>query len=64
MDEIDDDFSFWNINSVLNHIINNFPQFLLLIFVFVIIYIVDYINNLNTVIYSGIPIIKKKKHHK
>ena len=43
--------------SVLNYIITNYHKFLLLILVFLIIYFTDYISNINTMIYSPIPII-------
>ena len=43
--------------SALNYIITNYHKFLLLILVFLIIYFTDYISNINTMIYSPIPII-------
>lgn len=42
-----DEFSIWNINSVLNHIKDNAVSFILLICVFFIIYLVDYLSNYN-----------------
>lgn len=48
----DDDFDLWNIHSLLNHIQSNKLGFLLLLFVFVIIYIIDYINRINSSIFG------------
>ena len=47
-----DDFSFSDVNSIINYIINNYHKFLLLITVFLIIYFVDYISNINAFIYN------------
>jgi hypothetical protein len=44
---LNDDLSDWNIYSIVNYIKENLFQFLLLLCVFFIIYIVDYLNNLN-----------------
>lgn len=53
MDSIEyEDFSFKNINSIINYIKNNWFQFLLLFLVFIIIYVVDYISNINTMIFA------------
>ena len=57
-----------NIKDSIYYIIENRDKFMLLLFVFVIIYFVDYITYINTMIYSGnsvppslpIPHIKKK----
>jgi hypothetical protein len=46
MEELDD-FSVWNINSVLTHIKDNMVPFILLICVFFIIYLVDRLTNYN-----------------
>jgi hypothetical protein len=46
MEELDD-FSIWNINSVLTHIKDNMIPFILLICVFFIIYLVDRLTNYN-----------------
>jgi hypothetical protein len=43
-----EELSIWNIYSIINYIKDNFVQFILLISVFIIIYYVDYINNVNT----------------
>jgi hypothetical protein len=50
----DDDFSIYNINSIINFCKNNWFQLLLLLLVFIIIYVVDYISNINTIIF-GLP---------
>jgi len=47
-----DDFDLWNIDSVIKHIQSNKLGFLLLLFVFVIIYIIDYINRINSSIFG------------
>ena len=42
-----DIFYIWDIKFILSHIMNNYIQFILLLFVFFIIYITDYINYIN-----------------
>jgi hypothetical protein len=67
-----DEFSIWNINSVLGHIKDNIVSFILLICVFFIIYIVDHLSNYNMMLMTmassipvaGIPPILKKRKHK
>ena len=44
-----DELTFWN---SLNYIKDNYVQFLLLILVFIIIYTVDHISNVNALIFS------------
>jgi len=62
-----DDFSFWNIRSVLNHISEKALSFIILLFVFFIIYTVDRLSNYNIYLMSiqnSIPIqmpLKKQK---
>lgn len=61
---IDDepDLSIYDFNSIINYIKNNFIQILLLLFVFLIIYIIDQISNINTMLMAPItmmPIITK-----
>jgi hypothetical protein len=48
--ESDEDFSFYNINSILYFVKNNVIQIFLFLLVFVIIYIVDHISNINTML--------------
>ena len=62
---IDDEpeLSIYDFNSIINYIKNNFIQILLLIFVFLIIYTIDQISNINTMLMAPItmmPIITKK----
>jgi len=47
-----EELSIWDLNSIINYIKDNYIQFLLLILVFFIIYIVDYISNINAMIFS------------
>jgi len=42
-----DEFSIWNVNSVLTHIKDNILSFILLLCVFIIIYTVDRLINYN-----------------
>ncbi len=71
---IDDepDLSIYDFNSIINYINENFIQLLLLIVVFCIIYTVDYISNINTMLMAQasmmpsvaqqpIKILKKRK---
>ena len=53
---------FYDIKSVITYIIHHYEKFLLLIFVVIIVYIVDHINNINAIIY-GItePVSSKRK---
>ena len=68
----EEDFSLSNITSTINYIITHYEKFLLLLFVCVIIYFVDYITYINGIIYGGpqaipglsnnkIPFSKRKK---
>jgi len=64
MEMIDDepDLSIYDFNSIINYIKNNVIQILLLIFVFLIIYTIDQISNINTMLMAPItmmPIITK-----
>ena len=66
---IDDEpeLSIYDFNSIINYIKNNFVQLLLLVFVFFIIYIVDYISNINIIIMSPIsmmPVIPQQQLQK
>ena len=47
------DFS-WDINTIIDFIKNNYIQILMFLSVFVIIYVVDYISNINAVLF-GLP---------
>ena len=48
----DKNFSFWNLNSVVNFYKDKHLQIFLFIIVFVIIYVVDYISNFNSMIFA------------
>jgi hypothetical protein len=59
-----EEFTFWN---TLNYIKDNYVQFLLLLLVFIIIYIVDHISNINAMIFtmpSPIIGVKNLQHNK
>lgn len=43
----------WSIYSIMEYISENFIGLILLVFTFLIIYFVDYINNLNAIIMSS-----------
>ena len=66
---IDDepDLSIYDFNSIINYIKNNFIQILLLLLVFFIIYLVDQISNINTMIMAPISMIpgipRQPKNH-
>jgi hypothetical protein len=47
-----EEFSLWNINSIILYIKDHIISFFLLLLVLVIIYIVDHISNINTIIFS------------
>ena len=55
MDSYNNDTFLSNIKDSINYIIENRDKFILLLFVFVIIYFVDYITYINTIIYSTTP---------
>lgn len=54
MDDTEDELSIWNIHSIFRFIIEHYIQFLLLLLVPLIIYIVDHISNINSMIF-GLP---------
>ena len=47
---------FNNITSIINYVINHYEKFLLLLFVFILIWSIDYITNINTLLYGTAPI--------
>jgi hypothetical protein len=53
MDINNNDTFLFNIKDSINYIIENRDKFILLLFVFIIIYFVDYITYINTILYSG-----------
>jgi hypothetical protein len=62
MDSYNNDTFFSNIRDTINYVIENHHKFILLLFVFVIIYFVDYITYINTILYSPtqLPILNTK----
>ena len=56
---IDDesDLSIYDFSSIISYIKNNFIQILILIFVFYIIYVVDYISNINAILLAPITMM-------
>ncbi len=46
----------WEFNSVINYIVFHYKQFILLLIVFIIIYMVDYVSNINSIIYGVVQI--------
>ena len=68
MDSYNNNTILSNIKDSFNYFIENHHKFLLLLFVFVIIYFVDYITYINTILYSGnpapvVPILNTQKQH-
>ena len=57
MDSYNNETIFSNIKDSINYVIENYHKFLLLLFAFVIIYFVDYITHINTLLYSSAPLI-------
>ena len=56
----DDNFSFWNFNSVVNFYKDKYLQIFLFFSIFVIIYVVDYISNMNAMIFAMPSVIPGK----
>ena len=75
MDNLNNETMFSDIKDSINYIITNYHKFLLLIFAGVIIYFVDHITYINSIIYSspsvipslpglsGLPSLKKSRKH-
>jgi hypothetical protein len=61
MNNDESDLSIYDFNSIINYIKNNYIQLLLLILVFCIIYAVDYISNINTMLMAPISMIPSQK---
>jgi hypothetical protein len=51
------EFSIWDLNSIFNYIKEHYFQIFLLILVCIIIYTVDYISNINIILFSIPPYI-------
>ena len=60
MDNYNNDTFLSNIKNSINYVIENHHKFILLFFVFVIIYFVDYIAYINGILYAppGLPSLK------
>jgi hypothetical protein len=56
-------FSNWDIESIIQFLKDNILQVLLIILVFAIIYAVDHITNLNTILYA-MPVLNIISHEK
>ena len=52
-----DEFNIWDIRSIIHYIITHYEKFLLFLVVIVIIYTVDYISNINAIMFSVPQII-------
>jgi hypothetical protein len=66
MNDTKDELSLWNFQSIFQYIIEHYIQFLLLLLVPVIIYIVDHISNINSMIFglpSAIPGLSTQQQH-
>jgi hypothetical protein len=65
----DSDSIFFSIKNGINYVIENHHKFVLLLFVFIIIYFVDYITYINTILYNngnlvtGLPSLKPPLQH-
>ena len=55
MEEINNNTNFLNIKTIFDFIIDNHKQLFLLLLVFLIIFIVDYITYYNSLLYAVIP---------
>ena len=53
-DDFDDYISNWDIYKIINYIKVHYVQFLLLILVGIIVYVIDHISNINAVLF-GLP---------
>jgi len=58
--EEDTEFNIYNFKSIINYLQENVIQILLIILVFFIIYIVDYISNVNAILMSQMNIIPQQ----
>jgi hypothetical protein len=60
MNSDESDFSIYDFNSIINYIKNNYIQILLLFLVFLIIYAVDYISNINAMLMAPVAMMTSK----
>ena len=61
--EEDNEFSIYNLKSIIIYLQENIIQIILLILVFVIIFIVDYISNVNTIQMSQMNVIPQQSQN-
>jgi hypothetical protein len=66
--DINNNNDFSDITHIISYIVENHHKFLLLLFVFVIIYFVDYITHINAMLYGvtavpGLPNLKTHMPH-
>jgi len=61
MDNNFSEYNEFNIHTIINYIQANYKQIILIVLVFIIIYLVDYINGFNAIFFAhiipGIPLI-------
>lgn len=60
MNSDETDLSIYDFNSIINYVKNNYIQILLLFLVFLIIYTVDYISNINAMLMAPINVMTGK----
>lgn len=58
-----DDNIVWNTKTIILYVINHFEKFLLLCLAIIIVYFVDYISNINAMIYASPQIIPGLNNH-
>jgi hypothetical protein len=58
--EEDNEFNIYNFKTIIIYLQENFIQILLIILVFFIIYIVDYISNVNAILMSQMNIVPQQ----
>jgi hypothetical protein len=56
-DEFAGDIYNWNVHTIIKYVKVHYMQFLLLILVFIIIYVVDHISSINAIIFTMPSII-------
>jgi hypothetical protein len=58
MEDNNSELNVYDLYSIIKYIINNYEKFILLLLVFIIIYFIDYITNINAILYgvSQIPL--------
>jgi len=62
-----EDFSFFNYHSIIHFLKNNYMQIGMFFLVFIIIYIVDHVSNINAMLYnipSAVPGLQSQSNSK